>query len=124
MRGRERPQRDPGLFEVDVRGQWQPHALVAHEILGVGAECLVTGDRDVARQIAEAARGLDRVGIFRMRHTDHAIPRLMARHRAADGDDVSRRLAAELLRQREGRPARDLVACEIAGTVLHVPSRY
>ena len=115
--------RDAGLLVVDARRQRQPHPLVANEILRVRAERLMAGNGEIARQVAEAARGLGRIRVFGMGDADDAVAGLEARHRAPGRDHLARRLAAELLRQREGRPSGDLITRQIAGPVLHVPAR-
>ena len=84
----------------------------------------MAGDGEVAGQVAEAARGLGGVGVFGMGDADHAVARLELGHRAARRDHLARGLAAELLRQRKRRAARELVARQIAGAVFHVPARH
>jgi hypothetical protein len=111
------------LFVIDAIGQRQPHALLAHEILRVGTEGLVPGYGEIARQVAEPARGLGCIGVLRMGHADDAVARLKARRRNTDGDHLAHRVAAQLLRQREWSAAGNLVARQVAGPVLHVPSR-
>ena len=81
-------------------------------------------DGEVLRQIANAARGLRRVRVLRMRDADDGIAGLEPGHGASRSDHLARGLAAELLRQREPVAAGKLVTRQIASAVLHVPARY
>ena len=84
----------------------------------------MAGDGEVARQIAEPARGLHRSGIFGMGDADDAGALLEPRRRGSGDDHLARRLAAQLLWQRKGGAAGELVAGESAGAVFYVPARH
>jgi hypothetical protein len=84
----------------------------------------VTWNGEIARKIAEPARGLYRIGILGMGDADDAIARLELRYRPANGNHLARGLAAQLLRQRKRGPARQLIARKISGAIFHVPARH
>jgi hypothetical protein len=71
-----------------------------------------------------APPSLWRVRVLRMRDADHAVARLEPGYGASRSDHLARGLAAELLRKRERRAARKLVARQIASAVLHIPARH